>query len=63
MAGRGASGRSGCGACGTHLVVDIPGMESPLSVTETNNFGADDIPVGASVRLAYDPDALVALGE
>ena len=47
----------------THLVVDIPGMEKPLSVTETNNFGADDIPVGAPIRLAYDPDALVALSD
>ena len=47
----------------THLIVDIPGMEKPLSVTETNDFGADDIPVGAPVRLAYDPDALVALAD
>ena len=38
-------------------------MEKPLSVTETNDFGADDIPVGAPVRLAYDPDALVALAD
>ena len=45
----------------THLIVDVPGMEKPLSVSETNNFGADDIPVGAPIRLAYDPDALVAL--
>jgi spermidine/putrescine transport system ATP-binding protein len=47
----------------THLVVDIPGMERPLSVTETNDFGADDIPVGAPIRLGYDPDALVAMGD
>ncbi|MEO3389246.1 ABC transporter ATP-binding protein [Mesorhizobium sp. CAU 1741] len=47
----------------THLLVDIPGFESPLSVTETNNFGADDIPVGAPIRLAYDPDALVAMAD
>jgi len=45
----------------THLIVEVPGMEQPLSVSETNNFGADDIPVGAPIRLAYDPDALVAL--
>ena len=45
----------------THLIVDIPGLEKPLSVSESNNFGADDIPVGAPIRLAYDPDALVAL--
>jgi spermidine/putrescine transport system ATP-binding protein len=47
----------------THLIVDIPGLEKPLSVSESNNFGADDIPVGAPIRLAYDPDALVALKE
>jgi spermidine/putrescine transport system ATP-binding protein len=47
----------------THLVVEIPGLEKPLSVTETNDFGADDIPVGASIRLAYDPEALVALAD
>ncbi|SDP89012.1 spermidine/putrescine transport system ATP-binding protein [Phyllobacterium sp. YR620] len=47
----------------THLVIEIPGFEKPLSVTETNNFGADDIPVGAPIRLAYDPDALVALAD
>jgi spermidine/putrescine transport system ATP-binding protein len=47
----------------THLIVEVPGMERPLSVSETNNFGADDIPVGAPIRLAYDPDALVALAD
>ena len=47
----------------THLIVEIPGLDQPLSVTETNNFGADDIPVGAPIRLAYDPDALVALAD
>jgi spermidine/putrescine transport system ATP-binding protein len=47
----------------THLIVEIPGLEKPLSVTETNDFGADDIPIGAPIRLAYDPDALVAMGE
>ena len=47
----------------THLIVEVPGMEQPLSVTETNDFGADDIPVGAPIRLAYDPDALVALAD
>ncbi|MGB6119836.1 MAG: ABC transporter ATP-binding protein, partial [Mesorhizobium sp.] len=47
----------------THLIVDVPGMNAPLSVTETNNFGADDLPVGAAVRLAYDPDALVSLAD
>jgi len=47
----------------THLLVEIPGMDRPLSVTETNDFGADDIPVGAPVRLGYDPDALVAMAD
>lgn len=47
----------------THLVVEIAGFEAPLSVIETNNFGADDIPVGAPIRLAYDPEALVALAD
>ena len=47
----------------THLIVEIPGLEKPLSVTETNDFGADDIPVGAPIRLAYDRDALVAMAE
>jgi len=41
----------------------VPGMEKPLSVTETNGFGADDLPVGATIRLAYDPDALVAMAD
>ena len=26
-------------------------------------FGADDIPVGAPIRLGYDPDALVAMAD
>ncbi|MEQ1943706.1 ABC transporter ATP-binding protein [Mesorhizobium sp. VNQ89] len=47
----------------TQLVVEVAGFEKPLSVTETNNFGADDLPVGAQIRLAYDPDALVAMAD
>ncbi|HEV7254930.1 MAG TPA: ABC transporter ATP-binding protein [Mesorhizobium sp.] len=47
----------------THLAVAVAGLEKPLSVIETNDFGADDIPVGAPVRLAFDPDALVAMAE
>jgi len=47
----------------THLSVEVPGMDKPLSVTETNDFGADDLPLGATVRLGYDPDALVALAD
>ena len=45
----------------TNLVVAIEGQEAPLSVVETNDFGADDIPVGSQVRLAYDRDALIAM--
>ena len=41
----------------------MPGLEKPLSVSETNDFGADDIPVGAPIRLGYDPDALVAMAD
>ena len=47
----------------THLIVEVPGLEKPLSVSETNDFGADDIPVGAAIRLGYDPDALVAMAD
>jgi spermidine/putrescine transport system ATP-binding protein len=47
----------------THLIVEIPGMERPLSVTETNDFGADDLPIGAPIRLGYDPEALVAMAD
>ncbi len=47
----------------THLMVAVDGLEAPLSVSETNDFGADDLPVGAAVRLTYDPDALIALSD
>jgi spermidine/putrescine transport system ATP-binding protein len=47
----------------THLIVEIPGLERPLPVTETKDFGADDIPVGTSIRLAYDPEAPVAMAD
>jgi spermidine/putrescine transport system ATP-binding protein len=47
----------------THLIVAVDGMDKPLSVSESNNFGADDIPVGAPIKLAYDPDALVAMAD
>lgn len=47
----------------THLTVTVPGIDEPLAVTETNDFGADDIPVGAPIRLGYDPDALVAMAD
>jgi spermidine/putrescine transport system ATP-binding protein len=47
----------------THFIVDVPGFEKPLSVSESNNFGADDLPVGSPIRLGYDPDALVAMAD
>jgi spermidine/putrescine transport system ATP-binding protein len=34
-----------------------------LSVATTNDFGADDLPIGATIRLGYDPDALIAMGD
>ncbi|HEU0221411.1 MAG TPA: ABC transporter ATP-binding protein [Paracoccaceae bacterium] len=45
----------------THLEVLVEGLGSPLEVAETNDFGADEIPVGAEVRLGFDPDAFVGL--
>jgi spermidine/putrescine transport system ATP-binding protein len=30
---------------------------------ETNDYGADDLPIGAEIRLAYDPEAMVLLAE
>lgn len=47
----------------THLEVAVEGLERTLSMIETNNYGADDLPIGAEIRLAYDPDAMVLLGE
>ncbi|MDI7863156.1 ABC transporter ATP-binding protein [Rhizobiaceae bacterium n13] len=47
----------------THLTIGVEGLEQPLSIVETNNFGADDLPIGADIRLAYDPDAFVLLAE
>jgi spermidine/putrescine transport system ATP-binding protein len=32
-------------------------------MVETNNYGADDLPIGAEIRLAFDPDAFVLLAE
>ncbi|MEZ5873235.1 MAG: ABC transporter ATP-binding protein [Nitratireductor sp.] len=45
----------------TNLMVRIKGQENDISVVETNDFGADDIPVGSSVRLTCDPDAFVVM--
>lgn len=47
----------------THLSVRVDGVEQPLSMIETNTYGADDLPIGASIRLAYDPEAFVALAD
>ena len=47
----------------THLTIGVDGLEQPLSMVETNDYGADDLPVGAEIRLAYDPDAFVLLAE
>ncbi len=47
----------------THLSVVAEGLEKPLSLIETNTYGADDLPIGAEVRLAYDPEAFVALAD
>lgn len=47
----------------THLTVRPDGTETELQVAETNDFGADDIPVGSRVRLGWEPDALVVLDD
>jgi spermidine/putrescine transport system ATP-binding protein len=47
----------------TQLTVGVDGLEHPLTMVETNNYGADDLPVGAEIRLAFDPDAFVLLTE
>ena len=45
----------------TNLLVSIEGQENPVSVVETNDFGADDIPVGSSITLTHDRDAFVVM--
>jgi spermidine/putrescine transport system ATP-binding protein len=45
----------------THLIVEVEGQDDEISVVETNNFGADDIPVGSTIRLAFDPGAFIAM--
>ncbi|MFZ1815879.1 MAG: ABC transporter ATP-binding protein [Rhizobiaceae bacterium] len=45
----------------TNLTVTIKDQPDLLSVVETNDFGADDIPVGSEVRLTWDKDAFVAM--
>ena len=45
----------------TSLSVGIEGQEQELSLVETNDFGADDIPIGSDVRITYDRDAFVIM--
>lgn len=47
----------------THLIVKIGDNQALLTVSETNDFGADDIPVGAKINLAYERDAFVLMAE
>ncbi len=47
----------------TNLLIRIEGQSRPVSVVETNDFGADEIPVGSTLRIAYDEDAFVVMGE
>ena len=47
----------------THLTIGVDGLEQPLSMIETNDYGADDLPLGADIRLAYDPEAFVLLAD
>ena len=45
----------------TSLEVGIEGQDEYLSIVETNDFGADDIPVGSDIRITYDRDAFVIM--
>ncbi len=45
----------------THLVVRVDGQENELTLVEANNFGADDLPEGAPVRIDHDDAAFVAM--
>ena len=45
----------------TSLEVGIEGQDENLSIVETNDFGADDIPVGSDIRITYDRDAFVIM--
>ena len=47
----------------THLSVRVEGLEQPLQMIETNTYGADDLPIGERIRLAFDPEAFVALAD
>ncbi len=45
----------------TNLVVRIDGQKDPISIIETNDFGAEDIPVNSQVRFTFDDDAFIAM--
>ncbi|WP_241559926.1 ABC transporter ATP-binding protein [Solirhodobacter olei] len=47
----------------TSLAVAIEGLDAPLSIVETNDYGADELKIGAEIRLAYDPEALVLVSD
>lgn len=45
----------------TSLMVGIEGQAEQLSIVETNDFGADDIPVGSDINITYDRDAFIIM--
>jgi len=45
----------------TSLQVGIEGQAGHLSIVETNDFGADDIPVGSDITITYDRDAFIIM--
>jgi len=45
----------------TQLRVKVAGQTAPLTVVETNDFGADDLEIGAEIRLDFDKDAFVVM--
>lgn len=45
----------------TSLAVKIEGQNQHLSIVETNDFGADDIPIGSDIRITYDRDAFIVM--
>ncbi|MQT12378.1 ABC transporter ATP-binding protein [Segnochrobactrum spirostomi] len=47
----------------THLEVTAAGVPGALTLIEKNGLGADDLPVGADIRLGYDPGAMVLLSD
>jgi len=45
----------------TSLMVGIEGQDGHLAIVETNDFGADDIPVGSDITITYDRDAFIIM--